>query len=201
MLSIIIATDESERVLVPTLAALVPGAIAGLVTEVIIVDAQSRDATAEVADIAGCRFMALEAPTGTRLRQAAQTSRAPWLLFLRAGVVPDPGWVIAVEGFIEDSTRDDYADRRAAAFRPVLAGGQGGNIGRNALSDLRMLLWSFVGGAPNPDQGLLISRRFYDRIGGHPDGDNAEAAMIRRIGGRATEILSAGAVSRSQPSP
>ena len=42
MLSVIIATDESERVLVPTLSALVPGATAGIVREVIIADAGSR---------------------------------------------------------------------------------------------------------------------------------------------------------------
>ena len=58
MLSAIIATHESERALVPTLAALVPGAIAGLVSEVVVADAGSRDATAEVADVAGCRFIA-----------------------------------------------------------------------------------------------------------------------------------------------
>src|ERR1035438_4685185 len=58
MLSAIISTHESERALVPTLAALVPGATAGLLGEVIVADAGSRDATAEVADIAGCRFLA-----------------------------------------------------------------------------------------------------------------------------------------------
>ena len=42
----------------PTLAALVPGAATGLLAEVVIADANSRDATAEVADIAGCRFLA-----------------------------------------------------------------------------------------------------------------------------------------------
>ena len=38
MLSAIIATHESERALVPTLAALVPGAISGFVTEVVAAD-------------------------------------------------------------------------------------------------------------------------------------------------------------------
>ena len=70
MLSAIIATHESERALVPTLAALVPGATEGLLGEVIVADAGSRDATAEVADIAGCRFM----PRPTRW---ARGSRPP----------------------------------------------------------------------------------------------------------------------------
>ena len=93
MLSAIIATHDSERSLVPTLAALVPGAAAGLIAEVVIADAGSRDATAEVADIAGCRFMASSAPIGARLRAAAASTRTPWLLFLRTGMVPQPGWI------------------------------------------------------------------------------------------------------------
>ena len=45
MLSVIIATRNSERPLVRTLAALVPGATSGLITEVLIADAGSRDDT------------------------------------------------------------------------------------------------------------------------------------------------------------
>ena len=46
MLSVIIPTHDSERALVRTLAALVPGAATGLVSEVLITDAGSRDQTA-----------------------------------------------------------------------------------------------------------------------------------------------------------
>jgi glycosyltransferase involved in cell wall biosynthesis len=55
MLSVVIATHDSERALLPTLAALVAGAAAGVVREVIIADAGSRDATDAIADGAGCR--------------------------------------------------------------------------------------------------------------------------------------------------
>src|SRR3989304_398637 len=95
MFSVIIATHESERTLVPTLAARVPGATAGLLGEVIVADAGSRDATAEIADIAGCRIISSNAPLGTRLKAAAGSTRTPWLLFLRAGCVPAPGWMPA----------------------------------------------------------------------------------------------------------
>ncbi len=57
MLSAIIATHESERALVRTLAALVPGAVAGVISEVVVADGGSRDDTEQVADIAGCRFI------------------------------------------------------------------------------------------------------------------------------------------------
>ena len=66
MLSAIIATHESEHALVPTLAALVPGVTAGLLGDVVITDAGSNDATADVAEVAGCRFMASSDPLGAR---------------------------------------------------------------------------------------------------------------------------------------
>ncbi len=64
MLSVIIATLNCERALVPTLATLVPGAAAGTVRDVIIADGGSKDATLEVADIAGCEIMASQCSTG-----------------------------------------------------------------------------------------------------------------------------------------
>src|SRR5208283_3952707 len=77
MLSVIIATRDSERALVSTLAALVSGATAGLVSEVLVVDGGSRDDTAKVADIAGCTFTVREGPLARRLRAGAAAARAP----------------------------------------------------------------------------------------------------------------------------
>ena len=82
VLSVVIATHDSERPLLPTLAALVPGAAAGAVREVIVADAGSRDATAEIADVAGCRLLVSDRPRGARLKAAAATARSGWLLFL-----------------------------------------------------------------------------------------------------------------------
>lgn len=185
MLSVIISTHESERALVPTLAALVPGATAGLLGEVIVADAGSHDATAEVADIAGCRFTVSNEPLGARLKAAAATTRTPWLIFLRAGCVPEPGWVDAAERFIEATDRLDRA--RAAVFRPPgLA-----DLLRPGLAELIALLRVIIGGGARPEQGLLIARRHYDSIGGHPDGTDTEAAMLRRIGRRRLTMLAA----------
>src|SRR3954470_11797512 len=91
--SIIIATRDSERALVPTLAALFPGVMAGIVREVIVADGGSTDETEQVADIAGCRFTASTEPLGTRLKAAAATARGSWLMFLRAGAAPGQSWV------------------------------------------------------------------------------------------------------------
>ena len=113
MLSVIIPTRNSERALVPTLAALVPGATAGLVSEVLVADAGSQDDTAAVADVAGCNFIAGEAPLAGRLKAAAAAARAPWLLFLRPGTVLDAPWTGEVGRFIQQTAHD----RRAAVFR------------------------------------------------------------------------------------
>jgi len=187
MLSVIIATHESERTLVPTLAALVPGATAGLLGEVIVADAGSRDATAEVADVAGCRFMASSEPLGARLKAAAASTRTPWLMFLRAGCVPEPDWVEAATRFIEATDRLDNG--RAAVFRPPGVA----DLLRPSLAELIVLLRVTLGGGARPEQGLLIARRHYDSIGGHPDGADAEAAMLRRIGRRRLTMLATGA--------
>ena len=70
MLSVIIPTRNSERPLVPTLAALVPGATTGLIAEVLIADGGSQDDTAAVADVAGCNFLMLEGSLAGGLKAA-----------------------------------------------------------------------------------------------------------------------------------
>jgi glycosyltransferase involved in cell wall biosynthesis len=188
MLSAIIAAYDSERALVPTLSALVPGATAGLLGEVVVADGGSTDATAEVADIAGCRFMTSSAPLGARLKAAAASTHSPWLLFLRAGCVPEPGWIAAAERFIEATDAREGATR-AAVFRPPGAA----DLLHPRLSEIAALLRVIVGGGPKPEQGLLIARRFYDALGGHPDGADADAAVLRKLGRRRIEMLVCGA--------
>jgi hypothetical protein len=170
MLSAIISTCESERSLVPTLNALFPAVMTGLLAEVIIADAGSRDATREVADIAGCQFLSSEAPLGERLKSAVAESRAAWLLFLPAGSIPDTNWVDAVQTFIAAGNVE-----RAATFR---ASSQG------LLGALRALL-----GGRKPEHGLLIARRTYDALGGHDSGADADVALLRKLDRRPTVTL------------
>jgi glycosyltransferase involved in cell wall biosynthesis len=184
MLSAIIATHESERALVPTLAALVPGAAAGLLAEVVVADAGSRDATAEVADIAGCRFISSAEPIGARLKAAAASTRSPWLMFLRAGAVPQAGWIDAADRFMQTTDLLDGA-ARAAVFRPPGAT----DYLRPSFAEIVVLLRTAFGGGPGPEQGLLIARRFYEAVGGHSASADAETALLRRLGRRRTAML------------
>jgi glycosyltransferase involved in cell wall biosynthesis len=181
MLSVIIATLDSERALVASLAALVPGAMDGLISEVIVADAGSRDDTAVVADVAGCNFMLVAGTLGERLKNAAAAARAPYLLFLRPGIVLDAGWTGEARRFVERPP----PPAGAAVFR------------RGAPARLREM-WSLLadalGAPPRPDQGLLIAHQFYDALGGHSDrAADPERDLVRRIGGRRIRTLAAAA--------
>ena len=186
MLSVVIATENAERSLVPTLAALVPGAMAGVVREVIVADAGSDDATATIADAAGCRIDVLQAPLGERLRQAAASARAAWLLFLRPGAVPDATWTEEARRFIERAELGGEVDARAAAFR---RSGDADTLGA-ALAEALELIAAAFGVRPRPQQGLLISKTLYERSGGHLGDDvDPEASLLRRLGRRRIVML------------
>ena len=66
MLSVIIPTEGVEQPAVATLAALVPGAAAGVVREVLLVDRAGNGVIERVADVAGCRFLRFRRERGRR---------------------------------------------------------------------------------------------------------------------------------------
>ena len=195
MLSVVIATNESERTLVPTLAALVPGATAGVVREVILADPGSRDATAEVADVAGCRMLVSAAPLAARLAEAAQAARAPWLLFLTAGAVPQAGWIEETSRFTEEAARTGQADAVAAVFRAVSPS----LVQASPLREAVGLLARAAGLSRDASHGLLIGKELYLRMAGH-DAEAQESEtdairqIVRRLGRRRIVTLRCGAV-------
>jgi glycosyltransferase involved in cell wall biosynthesis len=190
MLSVVIATQNSERALVPTLAALVPGAVAGVVREVIVADAGAGDASAQIAEGAGCRVMISPDSRGARLAAAARAARAPWLLFLQPGSVPDATWIDETSRFIEESELGNRADDHAAVFR------RRSTSFRPTILEALSLLHAAVFATPGADQGLLIAKSLYDRLGGHrPDLDEPERDLLRRLGRRGTVLLRAGVLA------
>jgi len=191
MLTAIIATAESERTLIPTLAALVPGSTAGVVTEVIITDAGSRDATRDIADEAGCHFIVSGAPLGARLNEAAMLAKAPWLLFLRPGSVPDVTWIAEATRFIEEIQLTGKAQSRAAVFRRAPATGAARPVPFEALA----LLGAALGARPKPQQGLIIAKSFHRSLGGHRGAEDAETDLLRRLGSRRLALLRSGVIA------
>jgi len=179
MLSIIIATHDSERALVPTLAALVPGAMTGLVSDVVVADGGSHDDTEAVAEHAGCNFMVIQGALALRLNRAAAAARARWLLFLRPGTVLDATWTGDVQRFVERSANTGIA----AVFRR-------GAPARAGLRDALSILAATLGRRPSPEQGLLIAKPLYTSLGGHSQSaGDPETDLLRRIGRRRRLML------------
>ena len=88
MLTVLLECHDNEPELAYTLAVLVSGAVAGLVSDVIILDHGSRDGSSAVADAAGCRFT-----DNLDLQQVLQQARGEWILLLEPGARPQAGWI------------------------------------------------------------------------------------------------------------
>ena len=198
MLSIIIPTLDAEARLPATLASLVPGVLAGLVKELIIVDGGSRDGTAEIAEAAGAHLMTAPRGRGAQLRAGGKEARGEWLLFLHADTMLEEGWEREVAAFIERSGNGQRAPA-AAAFRFRLD-----DVGARprlleALVALRCLLFRL----PYGDQGLLIPRTLYQEIGGYRDLALMEDVdlvrrIVRRIGRQRLVILESRAITSAE---
>lgn len=185
MITVVIPTLNAERTLVPVLAALVPGSATGLVREVILADGGSTDETDKIADVAGCHFQKAPHDLGARLRTAAQKARGNWLLFLDPAAMLQEGWMRELRLFIDKTERLGLSEKRAAAFKLAYDGF--GLKPRLAAATARLASL----GLPRPEQGLLISKRFYQMLGGHKDGARAERRLISRIGRRRIVTLRA----------
>ncbi len=147
--------------------------------EVIVADGGSSDATAAVAEAAGARLLAAPRGRGTQLRAGAEAARGDWLLFLHADTLPGRRWPEAVNAHIAGSDT-------AACFRFRLAdpAWQARWVERAVAA--RMALF----GLPYGDQGLLIPRPLYDRVGGYrPLPLMEDVDLVRRIGRRRLALL------------
>ena len=180
MLSVIIPTEGLEQ---PAVAALVPGATAGVVREVLLVDRAAASGVIErVADVAGCRFVGFEGSLAAALAAGAHQARSPWLMFLHAGAVLDPGWIDETAQFIHRVSASGRP--RAGIFR----------YARSPYADRRLrdgfeFVVRMIAG-PSAEQGLLIARDHYDRLGGYAaSGRRSEARLLRRLGRSSRTLL------------
>lgn len=191
MISVIIPTLNSEAGLAGTLAGLVPAAVDGLVREAIVVDGGSSDRTEAIVDNAGADFVRSPAGRGRQLAAGAARARFPWLLFLHADTVLDPGWERAAVHFME---KVDMGERplAAAAFRFALD-----DTGfRPRLLERLVAARCAALRLPYGDQGLLIPKRLYEEIGGYrPLPLMEDVDLVRRLGRRRLVMLGARAVT------
>jgi hypothetical protein len=181
MLSVIIPTDGVERTAVATLAALVPGAAAGVVREVLLVDRSGTDVIERVADVAGCRFLSFQGTRAAALAAGARQARSPWLMFLHPGAVLDSGWIEETTQFIQGVASSGRP--KAGIFRYARS-----PYADTSLRDGFKFVARMIAG-PSAEQGLLIARDHYDRLGGYrPDSRRSEARLLRQLG-RSSRIM------------
>lgn len=182
MLSVIIPTEGVEQPTVATLAALVPGAAAGVIREVLLVDRSDNAVIERVADVSGCRFLRFQGTRAAALAAGARAARSPWLMFLRPGAVLDMGWIEETTQFIQGVAASGRP--RAGVFR--YARSPYGDSGWR--DSFKSLARTFVG--PLADQGLLIAREHYERLGGYaPDARHSEARLLRQLGRSSRTLL------------
>jgi rSAM/selenodomain-associated transferase 2 len=194
MISVVIPTLNAGSTLAPTLAALVPAAVDGLVREVIVVDGGSADYTPRIADEAGATLIECGGGRGPQLRAGADRARSPWLLFLHADTGLEPGWEREAVAFMEAVDRGKRPPA-AAAFRFAL---DDAGLRPRLLERLVALRCGMLR-LPYGDQGLLLPRSLYAEIGGFPPLELMEdVALARRLGRRRIALLRTRAVTSAQ---
>ena len=179
MLSVIIATRDSERPLVRTLAALVPGATAGL-------SPKSWSPTPDRATIPrpspilpAASFSSRTARWDADCRRQRQPRALRGFYFCSRESCSIPLGSAKAKPFVERP----QADVRAAVFRR-------GAPAQSALGEAASLLAGALGPRPRPEQGLIISKRFYRNSAAIPSTPPTRSRLLRRIGRRRIAILS-----------
>lgn len=192
MISVVIPTLNAERHLPRAFDCLIQATVKGLVREVIVADGGSSDGTAMLADAVGAHVVSAPRGRGQQLAAGAEAAKSDWLLFLHADTALEPGWEAEAESFVE---RSDLERPRAAAFRFALD-----DFGFPARL-LERLVWlrCFLFGLPYGDQGMLIPRRLYRKVGGYrPLPLMEDLDIVRRIGRRRIVLLRSRAVTSAE---
>lgn len=164
-LSVIVPTLNAGSALHACLTALMEGVESGLIAELIITDGGSEDETRAVADAWGAEVIQGAPSRGGQLRRGCAAARGTWLLVVHADTVLAPGWTVAVDAHLGRPEAGYFALRFDRGGRAVAG-----------WANLRARFF----GLPYGDQGLLIRRTLYDRVGGYADMPLMEDVALAR---------------------
>ncbi|MEZ5920308.1 MAG: TIGR04283 family arsenosugar biosynthesis glycosyltransferase [Parvularculaceae bacterium] len=189
-ISVVIPTLNAKAGLGSALACLEAARDQGLVREIIIADGGSSDTTEKIAGSAGARIVKCDRGRGLQLATGAACAVSDWLLFVHADTWLDGEWEMQAKAHIADG-KD-----KVGVFR--LRFSSRGLAPRIVAAGAMIRTWLLK--TPYGDQGLLISRKLYDEIGGYkPMRLFEDVEFIDRItrqnGRNAIRVLSADAVT------
>lgn len=177
--SIVIPTLNAAHCLPATLGALSEGLQAGLIRELIVVDGGSDDQTRMLAEAVGAEVILSEPGRGLQLARGGDAAQGDWLLFVHADGVLDADW--CTQARLHLTQHGDKAGYFRLAFD---AKGVPARL-TAAWANVRARLF----GLPYGDQGLLIARDHYHRIGGFDAIPLMEdVAIARRLRGQLRPI-------------
>ncbi len=139
MISVIVRTLNNAATLPACLGALVPAAVDAIVTEVIVVDGGSTDATLEIVEDAGAK-------RADSVAAAVAAAKSDWLLLLPADLRLEAGWEAEAAAHLQTAGGRN-ARFRSASWWPLRLGDQrallvrkdrfGGALGRIRRLDSR----------------------------------------------------------------
>ena len=193
MISVVIPTHNSEASLPRCFDSLIGATVRGLVKEVVVADGGSSDDTLMIADAAGCHVVHAGRERAAQLAAGAAAARGDWLLFLLPQTALEAGWENEAESFMASVSLERP---RAAAFRFALDDFSGQARRRETLVAVRTGIFAL----PYGEQGLLIPRRFYQKLAGYRDVAMEDADLVRRIGRTRLVHLRSRAINRPEES-
>lgn len=185
-LSVVIPTLNAASGIAATLMSL-----QGEAHDIIVVDGGSSDATVSIAQSLGATVLRSERGRGRQLIAGAHLARGDWLLFLHGDTRLAANWPDHAAAFTADPANTD----RAAVFTFALD-----DESPQARRLESLVMWrTRLLGLPYGDQGLLMSRRLYDLLGGYsPLPLMEDVDLVRRIGRNRLHILPVAAVTSAE---
>lgn len=192
-ISVVIPALNAEARIAACLTSLAVAKKSGLIAETLVVDAGSTDRTVEIAQPFSAKIISAPPGRGGQLQKGAAAAKAAWLLFLHADTALGADWEKEVFDFIHS----ECCEVGTFTLRFDQPGVAPSIVAKGAMIRTKICK------LPYGDQGLLISRRLYNALGGYHDMPLFEDVdlmqRLRKIRGRrALHVFHANAITSAE---